>query len=122
MALFKKKDAVSEPSQGNHEVLSTGAKTIRWIFSILLILYSCITIFVLVITVMDSLKTQSDLVMNFVGLPKAISFENYAKVMIPAEWAGCSAAPAAVCFSLPWQLMVSHATVSVDMACSQLTS
>ena len=86
MALFKKKDAVSEPSQGNHEVLSTGAKTIRWIFSILLILYSCITIFVLVITVMDSLKTQSDLVMNFVGLPKAISFENYAKVLVQSDF------------------------------------
>lgn len=84
MALIKKKEA--EPSQGGHEVLSTGGKIIRWTCSILLILYSFITIFVIGVTLMDSLKTQSDLVTNFVGLPAAISFENYIKVFTQSDF------------------------------------
>ena len=73
-------------STSNGEVLSTSGKVIRWICSIALILYSCITIFVLAITVMDSLKTQSDLVTNFVGLPQAISFSSYAAVLSGGEF------------------------------------
>ena len=72
--------------KGNHEVLSTSAQVVRWTCSILLILYSCITIFVIAVTLMDSLKTQSDLVTNFVGLPKAISFENYVKVLMESDF------------------------------------
>ena len=58
--MAKKKAA--EPVQGGREVLSTSGKIIRWVFSIVLILYSMITIFVLAVTIMDSLKTKGDLV------------------------------------------------------------
>lgn len=73
-------------SQGSGEVLSTSGKVIRRICSLILILYSCITIFVLVVTVMDSLKTKGDLVTNFVGLPKKISLASYASVLIDGEF------------------------------------
>lgn len=51
-----------------------------------MILYSCTTIFVLVVTVMDSLKTKGDLVTNFVGLPKAVSLSSYASVLIDGDF------------------------------------
>lgn len=82
--MAKKKEA--EFTQGGGEVLSTGGKVIRWICSIVLILYSCITIFVLAVTVLDSLKTKGDLVSNFVGLPKEISFSSYASVLIKGDF------------------------------------
>lgn len=62
-------------------VLSTGARIIRWTISIIFILYSLITVFVIGVTLLDSLKTQGDLVTNFVGLPKAISFDSYKAVL-----------------------------------------
>ncbi len=65
----------------NREILSPSAKIIRWIFSIVLLLYTSITIFVIGITVMDSMKSKGDLVTNFVGLPKAWTLENYIKVL-----------------------------------------
>ena len=65
----------------NREILSPSAKIVRWIFSIVLLLYTSITIFVIGITVMDSMKSKGDLVTNFVGLPKAWTLENYIKVL-----------------------------------------
>lgn len=65
----------------NREILSPSAKIVRWIFSIVLLLYTSITIFVIGITVMDSMKSKGDLVTNFVGLPKAWTLENYVKVL-----------------------------------------
>lgn len=82
--MAKKKAA--EPVQGGREVLSTSGKIIRWVFSIVLILYSMITIFVLAVTIMDSLKTKGDLVTNFVGLPKAISLASYAAVLVEGDF------------------------------------
>lgn len=75
----KKKVDVNERSGGTG-VLTTRARVIRWIISGILIIYSLITFFVVGVTLMDSLKTQTDLVSNFVGLPKAISFDSYIKV------------------------------------------
>ena len=65
----------------NREILSPSAKNVRWIFSIVLLLYTSITIFVIGITVMDSMKSKGDLVTNFVGLPKAWTLENYSRVL-----------------------------------------
>nr|WP_300788352.1 carbohydrate ABC transporter permease [uncultured Acetatifactor sp.] len=65
----------------NREILSPSAKIVRWIFSIVLLLYTSITIFVIAITVMDSMKSKGDLVTNFVGLPKAWTLENYSRVL-----------------------------------------
>ena len=45
----------------NREILSPSAKIVRWIFSIVLLLYTSITIFVIGITVMDSMKSTSRL-------------------------------------------------------------
>lgn len=83
MVKKKKSNGFSE-SRG--EVLSTSGKTIRWILSILLILYTCITIFVIAVTVLDSLKTRGDLVSNFVGLPKEISLESYKSVLFKNDF------------------------------------
>lgn len=52
-------------SQGGHEVLSVKGKVARWIISSILILYSFITIFVVGITLMDSLKTKGGFGVEF---------------------------------------------------------
>ena len=72
-------------SQGGREVLSAKGKIARWIISTILILYSFITIFVVGITLMDSLKTKGDLVSNFVGLPKALSLSSYSSVLFDTD-------------------------------------
>lgn len=82
---MKKKGKNNDFSQGGHEVLSTQGKVIRWIIAIILILYSCITIFVVGITLMDSLKTKGDLVSNFVGLPKELSLSSYISVLFDSD-------------------------------------
>lgn len=68
-------------TQSHTGVLSTSAKIIRWTISIILIAYSLITVFVIGVTLLDSLKSQADLVTNFVGFPKAISFDSYKAVL-----------------------------------------
>lgn len=65
----------------NTEILSRQAKIIRWIFTIVLFLYTCFTIFVLVTTLLSSFKTKSDLVTNFAGLPKSFTIEHYITVL-----------------------------------------
>ena len=47
--------------RGGKEVLSRQGKIFRWTVSILLIIYTSIAIFVTVVTLMDSVKTRSDL-------------------------------------------------------------
>lgn len=79
--MAKKKEAV-DFSGGSGEVLSTSGKVIRWTISVILILYTLITLFVIGVTMIDSLKTQGDLVSNFVGIPKALSIENYKAVLL----------------------------------------
>lgn len=64
------------------EILSTQAKVTRGIISFLLIVYTCITIFVIAITLMDALKSKGDLVNNFAGFPKSISFHNFKKILL----------------------------------------
>ena len=66
----------------------SSGKMIRWICSLILILYSCITIFVLAVTVLDSLKTKGNPISNFVGLLKEISFSIFTMALITAigQW------------------------------------
>lgn len=78
--MLKKNVKQNDFSQNGTGVLSTSARIIRWTISILLIVYSFITVFVIGVTFLDSLKSQTDLVTNFVGLPKAISFDSYKAV------------------------------------------
>lgn len=82
--MMKKKKKNFPTSNG--EVLSTGGKVSRGIISALLILYTLITIFVIAVTVIDSLKTRGDLVTNFVGLPKEITFESYKSVLLKKDF------------------------------------
>lgn len=82
--MMKKKKKNFPTSNG--EVLSTGGKVSRGIISALLILYTLITIFVIAVTVLDSLKTRGDLVTNFVGLPKEITFESYKSVLLKKDF------------------------------------
>lgn len=81
-----KKQINNDFSQGGGEVLSASGKVIRSIISAVLILYTCITIFVIAVTFLDSLKTKGDLVSNFVGLPKQLSFDSYKEVLQKGEF------------------------------------
>lgn len=74
-----KRQKINETTGGT-EVYSTKAKVIRRIFSIILIAYSMLTVFVLLITAMDSLKTKSDIVTNMAGLPSKVTFENFLSI------------------------------------------
>ncbi len=65
----------------NHEILSPAARIVRWTLSILLILYTCFTLFVISVTLLDSFKTKSDLVTNFTGWPKNFIMDNYMQIL-----------------------------------------
>ena len=69
----------------NTEILSPGARVVRWVLSIILMIYTGITIFALSITVMDSLKSKGDIVTNFVGFPKQLTMESYFRVLKEAN-------------------------------------
>ncbi|WMJ89945.1 carbohydrate ABC transporter permease [Anaerocolumna sp. MB42-C2] len=62
------------------EILSLKSKIIRWIFSICLLVYTSITIFILLSTVINSLKSKSDLINNVFGWPKKFLFDSYITV------------------------------------------
>ncbi|MFV0502496.1 MAG: carbohydrate ABC transporter permease [Lachnospirales bacterium] len=59
------------------EILSKRSVVARRVVSIALVIYVCITFFVLALIGIDSLKEKSDLITNFIGLPKKITFQNY---------------------------------------------
>ena len=67
------------------EILSPTAKLARAVLAAVLIVYTLTTVFVIGITLLDSLKTKGDLVSNFVGLPRALSFESYRKLIKKAD-------------------------------------
>ncbi len=69
----KKKDSVS----GGGQVYSRKAKIVRSIISAILCCYCMITVAVILITVMDSFKTKSDIVTNLAGIPTKFTLDNY---------------------------------------------
>lgn len=71
--------------RGGKEVLSRQGKIFRWTVSILLIIYTSIAIFVTVVTLMDSVKTRSDLLKSFIA-PTSITFEAYKKVLFETDF------------------------------------
>lgn len=79
--MLKKKSQKDNFVNRGTGVLSRSARIIRWIISIILIIYTLFTVFVVGVTFLDSLKSQTDLVTNFVGLPKKISFSSYTAVL-----------------------------------------
>lgn len=72
----------SREEHGGKAVFSTQQKIVRGIISAVLILYTCITIFVILTTFMDSVKTRGDLMSNFTGFPKTFSWDNYKTVLL----------------------------------------
>ena len=66
---------------GGREVYSSRVKVLRVLISAILILYTCITIFVIVTTLLDSFKGKGDLISNFIGFPKAVVLDNYKNVI-----------------------------------------
>jgi raffinose/stachyose/melibiose transport system permease protein len=59
-----------------------GGRTGKNIISVLLVLYSFITIFLVGDTVLSSFKTKQELVKNLIGLPKNPTLQNYATVFV----------------------------------------
>lgn len=86
MEIKKVKKVKENEDRGGKEVLSTKAKIFRWIISILLILYTSIAIFVVVVTLMDSLKTRSDLLSSFIALPKSLTLDAYRTVLFENDF------------------------------------
>ncbi len=72
----------TEYQEGGRAVYSMKARVIRRSISILLILYTFITIFVTVTTLLDSFKSKGDLISNFIGLPKKFVLDNYQNVIL----------------------------------------
>ena len=66
---------------GGREVYSSRVKVLRALISAILVLYTCITIFVIVTTLLDSFKGKGDLISNFIGFPKAFVLDNYKNVI-----------------------------------------
>lgn len=63
------------------EILSPAGKAVRWVCSAVLALYTCIAIFVLAVTLLDSFKTKSDLISNLVGWPASFTLESFSAVL-----------------------------------------
>lgn len=72
--------------RGGKEVLSSRGKIGRGLVSALLILYTSITIFVVVVTIIDSLKSRGDLLKSFIAIPKSITFEAYTTVLFENDF------------------------------------
>lgn len=63
------------------QIYSTPAKIARMLCSLLFFLGTSVTVVVLVSTVLNSLKTKSDLISNTFGLPKEVTFDNFKRVL-----------------------------------------
>lgn len=63
-----------------------GSRTVKNIVSALLILYTCVTIYLVGNTVISSFKTKVELVTNMTGLPKDPTLANYHTVLIEDEF------------------------------------
>lgn len=62
------------------QIYSAGSKALRWSISILFILYTCITFFVLGATVLNSFKEKADLAVNMFSWPKDFVLTSYQKL------------------------------------------
>lgn len=83
---MKTKKIKESDMRGGKEVLSTKAKIIRGLISTILILYTCITIFVAIVTVMDSVKNRGDLLKSFIAIPSSITFDAYKTVLFENDF------------------------------------
>lgn len=68
-------------AESNRQIISPTGKAVRRGFSVVLLIYTLTTIFVLACTLVNSFKTKSDLISNLFGWPKAFSLANYKEVL-----------------------------------------
>lgn len=67
----------------NHDIQTgRGGRIFQDIVSLLLILYTCITIFLLGNTVLSSFKSKAELITNLMGVPKDLTLATYTKVFV----------------------------------------
>lgn len=58
-----------------------GSQIIKYIISFILILYTCIALYLLLSTFLNSFKTKQDLVNNILGFPKEFILNNYSTIL-----------------------------------------
>lgn len=58
------------------------SRIVKRFFSVLLLLYSLIAVALILITVLSSFKTKSDLVNNTLGFPQSFTLDNYEQVLL----------------------------------------
>ncbi len=58
------------------------SRIVKNFFSVLLLLYSLIAVALILITVLSSFKTKSDLVNNTLGFPQSFTLDNYEQVLL----------------------------------------
>ena len=64
----------------NKEIISTTSRLVRWFFSILLLIFTSITIFVLLSTLLNSFKTKTNILNDTFGWPQAFSLDSYVEI------------------------------------------
>lgn len=57
-------------------------KVVKNIFSVLLFFYSLIAVALILITILSSFKTKTDLINNTLGIPQSFTLENYQQVLV----------------------------------------
>lgn len=66
-----------------HSITDTRAsRVVKNFFSVLLLIYSLIAVALILITVLSSFKTKSDLVNNTLGFPQSFTLDNYEQVLL----------------------------------------
>lgn len=66
----------------NGQIISPIGKAVRIFFSVILFIYTSITFFVLGSTLLNSFKTQSDLITNMFGWPQKFVLDNFKEVLL----------------------------------------
>lgn len=57
-------------------------RVVKNIFSVLLFFYSLIAVALILITILSSFKTKTDLINNTLGIPQSFTLENYQQVLV----------------------------------------
>lgn len=58
------------------------SRLVKNFFSVLLLLYSLIAVILILLTVLSSFKTKSDLVTNTLGIPRSFTLDSYEQVLV----------------------------------------
>ena len=68
------------------QIVSPTGKLIRRIFSVILLIYTLVTILVLFYTVINAFKTKPDLINNLFGWPKEFSLDSFKKILLEDDF------------------------------------